>query len=181
MGTLLASRQLSGVDLKPLDVPQEATGKYQLVVEWNGVVTSSRTGGFKIGVGIEGTLASLFVDGKPVAQEFAFGGQGAQAKVGRIRLEQGKKVTLKVEYAQTISGPIRAQLIWSKHDPKPTPDVVAAAKDADIIVAVLGITSELEGEEMPVSEEGFKGGDRTRLSLPNPEEELLEAVEATAI
>jgi beta-glucosidase len=177
--TLLASRQLSGVDLKPEDVPQEATGKYPLVVEWNGFVTPSETGEFNIGVRIEGTFASLFVDGKPVAQEFAFGGQGAQAKVGRIRLEQGKKVTLKVEYAQTISGPIRAQLIWSKHDPKPTPDVVAAAKDADIIVAVLGITSELEGEEMPVSEEGFKGGDRTSLSLPKPEEELLEAVAAT--
>jgi beta-glucosidase len=44
---------------------------------------------------------------------------------------------------------------------------------------VLGITSELEGEEMPVSEEGFKGGDRTSIDLPKPEEELLEAVTAT--
>jgi len=87
-------------------------------------------------------------------------------------------VSLKVEYAQTNSGPMRAQLIWSKYDPKPTPDVVAAAKDADVAVAVLGITSELEGEEMPVSEEGFKGGDRTSLGLPKPEEELLEAVGA---
>src|SRR6266513_50013 len=38
-----------------------------------------------------------------------------------------------------------------------------------------GITSELEGEEMPVSEEGFKGGDRTSIDLPKPEEDLLEA------
>ena len=44
---------------------------------------------------------------------------------------------------------------------------------------MLGITSELEGEEMPVSEEGFKGGDRTSIDLPKPEEELLEAVTAT--
>jgi beta-glucosidase len=44
---------------------------------------------------------------------------------------------------------------------------------------VLGITSELEGEEMPVDEEGFKGGDRTSLDLPKPEQELLEAVAAT--
>jgi len=41
-----------------------------------------------------------------------------------------------------------------------------------------GITSELEGEEMPVSEEGFKGGDRTSIDLPKPEEDLLEAVAA---
>ena len=44
---------------------------------------------------------------------------------------------------------------------------------------MLGITSELEGEEMPVDEEGFKGGDRTSLDLPKPEQELLEAVSAT--
>jgi beta-glucosidase len=32
---------------------------------------------------------------------------------------------------------------------------------------------------MPVDEEGFKGGDRTSLDLPKPEQELLEAVSAT--
>jgi beta-glucosidase len=31
---------------------------------------------------------------------------------------------------------------------------------------------------MPVSEEGFKGGDRTSIDLPRPEEELLEALAA---
>jgi beta-glucosidase len=43
----------------------------------------------------------------------------------------------------------------------------------------LGITSELEGEEMPVSEDGFKGGDRTSIDLPKSEEDLLESVTAT--
>jgi beta-glucosidase len=43
----------------------------------------------------------------------------------------------------------------------------------------VGITSELEGEEMKVTEPGFKGGDRTSLDLPKPEQELLEAVAAT--
>ena len=71
-----------------------------------------------------------------------------------------------------------AQLIWSKYDPRPSPEAIQAAKGADVVVAVLGITSELEGEEMPVSEEGFKGGDRTSIDLPKPEEDLLEAVAA---
>ena len=39
--------------------------------------------------------------------------------------------------------------------------------------------AELEGEEMPVTEEGFKGGDRTSLDLPKPEQQLLEALAAT--
>ncbi len=101
------------------------------------------------------------------------------AKVGRVHLEQGKKVAIKVNYAQSTPGPTQAQLIWSKYDPKPSPEAIAAAKNADVVIAVLGITSELEGEEMPVSEEGFKGGDRTSLDLPKPEQELLEAVAAT--
>ena len=174
--TLLATKQLSGVDLKPEDVPQEAKGKYPLIVEWNGFLTPTETGEFNIGVRIEGSFGKVSVDGKPVAQEFTLGGQGAHAKVGHIRFEQGEKVMLKVEYARMSPGPMRAQLIWSKYDLKPTPDAVGAAKDADVVVAVLGITSELEGEEMPISEEGFNGGDRTSLDLPRPEEELLEAV-----
>ncbi len=69
--------------------------------------------------------------------------------------------------------------MWSKVDLKPQPAAIDAAKDADVVVAVVGITSELEGEEMQVQEEGFKGGDRTSLDLPKPEEELLEALAAT--
>ncbi|MGD0548271.1 MAG: glycoside hydrolase family 3 C-terminal domain-containing protein, partial [Terracidiphilus sp.] len=63
-----------------------------------------------------------------------------------------------------------------KIDLKPRPEALAAAKEADVVVAVVGITSELEGEEMKVEEPGFKGGDRTSLDLPKPEEELLQFV-----
>ena len=48
----------------------------------------------------------------------------------------------------------------------PDPAAVAAAKNADVVIAVVGITSRLEGEEMPVSQPGFSGGDRTSLDLP---------------
>jgi beta-glucosidase len=69
-------------------------------------------------------------------------------------------------------------LVWSKVDLSPQPAAVEAAKAADVVIAVVGITSELEGEEMQVNEPGFKGGDRTSLDLPKPEQDLLEAVAA---
>jgi beta-glucosidase len=47
------------------------------------------------------------------------------------------------------------------------------------VIAVVGITSQLEGEEMPVTEPGFLGGDRTSIDLPQPEENLVEAMAAT--
>jgi beta-glucosidase-like glycosyl hydrolase len=61
----------------------------------------------------------------------------------------------------------------------PDPAAVAAAKNADIVIAAVGITSRLEGEEMPVEQPGFLGGDRTSLDLPKPEEDLVQAVAAT--
>jgi beta-glucosidase len=54
-----------------------------------------------------------------------------------------------------------------------------AAQSSDVVVAVVGITSELEGEEMKVDVEGFNGGDRTSIALPKPEEELLAKLAAT--
>jgi beta-glucosidase len=46
-------------------------------------------------------------------------------------------------------------------------------------VLVLGISAGLEGEEMNVNVEGFRGGDRTDIGLPKPQEALLKAVVAT--
>jgi beta-glucosidase len=47
-----------------------------------------------------------------------------------------------------------------------------------VVIAVVGITSRLEGEEMPVSVPGFQGGDRTSLDLPGPEQDLVRAIAA---
>ncbi len=178
-GPVLATRQVAAPDLTADSFPQEVAGKFPLMVEWNGFLEPPETGEFNLGVSAEGTFASLTVDGKQIAQEFVMNQPGSHAKVGHIRLERGKKVAIKLVFAQIKPGPARAQLIWSKYDPTPDPAAVAAAKNADVVVAVLGITSQLEGEEMPVSEEGFKGGDRTSLDMPKPEQQLLEALVAT--
>jgi beta-glucosidase len=178
-GTILATRDVPTVDLKAEDIPQEASGKYPMRTEWNGFLTPTETGDYSLGVRFQAGFAKVSVNEKPVAQGWAGADDVGEAKVGHVHLEQGKKVSLKVEYSKPNAGPIRGQLIWSKYDPRPSPEAIAAAKAADVVVAVLGITSELEGEEMPVSEEGFKGGDRTSMDLPKPEEELLETVTAT--
>jgi beta-glucosidase len=176
--TVLATRSVSTVDLKAGDIPSEAVSKSPLLVQWNGFLTPTESGEYRIGLRFEGGFASVWVDGKQVAQGWGGGGQ-VEAKVGRVHLEQGKKVAIKVNYALGNGELKLAQLIWSKYDPKPSTDAIEAAKNSDVVIAVLGITSELEGEEMPVDEEGFKGGDRTSLDLPKPEQELLEAVSAT--
>ena len=161
-------RTATTVDLKPEDIPEKAKGKYPSRVEWNGFVTPPETSDYSIGVRFQGGFASVLVGGKPVTR--GWGGDEVQAKVGHVHLDQGTKVPIRVIYSQNNEGPVRVQLIWSKYDIKPTAEAIAAARNADVVIAVLGITSELEGEEMPVNEEGFKGGDRTSIDLPKPEE-----------
>ncbi|MFP5238155.1 MAG: glycoside hydrolase family 3 C-terminal domain-containing protein [Acidobacteriota bacterium] len=56
---------------------------------------------------------------------------------------------------------------------------VEAAKEADVVVAFVGLSPNLEGEEMPIKIPGFSGGDRTSIDLPEPQEKLLQAVAAT--
>jgi beta-glucosidase len=58
----------------------------------------------------------------------------------------------------------------------PDPAAVTAARNADVVIAAVGITSRLEGEEMKVDYPGFLGGDRTDLRIPGPEEALLREV-----
>ena len=58
-------------------------------------------------------------------------------------------------------------------------EAVARAKQADVVVAFVGLSPQLEGEEMPIKIDGFDGGDRTSLDLPAPQQKLLEALSAT--
>jgi len=51
-----------------------------------------------------------------------------------------------------------------------------AAEEADAVVLFLGLNANLEGEEMRVDVPGFKGGDRTTIDLPAPQEALLERI-----
>jgi beta-glucosidase len=62
---------------------------------------------------------------------------------------------------------------------EPLTAAVTAAQRADVVVAVVGITSKLEGEEMKVDVPGFKGGDRTSLNLPEEEAALLGALKGS--
>lgn len=55
---------------------------------------------------------------------------------------------------------------------------VEAARKADLVVMVAGLSAHIEGEEMKVNAEGFAGGDRTSLDLPAPQEQLLQRVQA---
>ena len=74
-----------------------------------------------------------------------------------------------------------AKFVWSypHFTERQIDEAVSTARQADVAIVVLGISAALEGEEMTVRTEGFRGGDRTDISLPKGQEALLKAVNAT--
>jgi beta-glucosidase len=70
-------------------------------------------------------------------------------------------------------------LKWEAPPQAQLDEAVARAKEADVVVAFVGLSPQLEGEEMPIKIDGFDGGDRTSLDLPAPQQKLLEALAAT--
>ena len=56
---------------------------------------------------------------------------------------------------------------------------IEAARQADLVVFVGGLSPRIEGEEMKIRAEGFSGGDRTLIDLPSPQRQLLERVQTT--
>ena len=176
-GTMLATRTMGMIDLKAQDIPPEAANTYPLSVEWDGFLSVDKSGEYSIGVRGTGNFAMVLIGGKPLAMQY-LNSDVPQTRMAHVHVERGNKTAIRVVYRLTKAGPVQAQLIWAKYDPRPSPAAIEAAKSADVVVAVMGITSELEGEEMPVSEEGFKGGDRTSIDLPQPEQDLLQTLVA---
>ncbi len=57
-------------------------------------------------------------------------------------------------------------------------EALDAAGKADVVIMCMGITPRLEGEEMRVTVDGFRGGDRTRIDLPDVQQELIREIHA---
>ncbi len=171
--TPLTSRVEPSLSLNASNLPEQAKGKSPLSVKWTGFLNPDKTGDYLVGIKANG-FARLTLGDDQVAQVF-----GSGTRLGSIHLEKGSPLKLEVTFGHFGGGQPEAQLVWAPESHVPDPAAIAAAKDADVVIAVVGITSRLEGEEMPVNQPGFLGGDRTNIEMPQPEEDLVEAVAST--
>jgi beta-glucosidase len=142
---------------------------------FTGTLTPDESGTYEIGMGTANT--KLWLDDKLIVDNTVSQDTQRGPKTIEMALHKGQAYALRIE--QTPSRGTLVRLVWRRIEANPQADAVAAAKKADVVIAVVGITSQLEGEEMNVNLPGFKGGDRTSLDLPKDEEDLLKAVMAT--
>lgn len=143
-------------------------------VVWTGYLVAPETGSYRLGV--SGVRGELTVGGKPAIQAAAYSKWGEPLTLGEVRLEKGQRYPLRF-HAETGSTGVPG-LYWKRISTDPDADFKAGTTDADVIVAVVGLTADLEGEEMAVQVEGFSGGDKTSLDLPADQRRLLERAKA---
>jgi len=141
-------------------------------VRWTGFLTPTHSGTYRFST--TGHTNQLWLDGKLLVDDRA---QEGSAPEPVMKLERGHRYALRLDSVVQDDG--GAQLFWLPLIPDALAAAVEATADADVIVAVVGITSQLEGEELHVKIPGFSGGDRTSLDLPKEEEDLLKRLKAT--
>ena len=150
-------------------------------VRWTGSFRPPRSGTYWLG--LIGTMRfQLFLDDSLVVRSVypTHDGEFPDPRPVRsepLRLEAGRSYRLRVD-AQESYGDAQLHLLWSTPHEMLETDALRAAGEADVVVLCLGLTAQLEGEEMRVEIEGFRGGDRTRLDLPAPQQQLLERIVA---
>ncbi|MFZ1141768.1 MAG: glycoside hydrolase family 3 C-terminal domain-containing protein [Candidatus Sulfotelmatobacter sp.] len=144
-------------------------GMKDFSARWTGFLTPSESGSYQLG--LVGSMNRMWLDGKLIVDDAVLHDPNSQGIT--IALEKGHRYAVKIEY---LRGGFGTKLVWLPVSADPSFEAASAARQADVVVAVVGITSRLEGEEMKVDVPGFKGGDRTSLNLPAEEEALLGAL-----
>ena len=93
-----------------------------------------------------------------------------------FQVEAGKKYKIEIRYAQLNNWEANIEFNFGKEVDVDFTGLINKLKGVDVVVYAGGLSTMLEGEEMPVSYPGFKGGDRTNIDLPLVQRNCLKAL-----
>ena len=93
-----------------------------------------------------------------------------------IQAEKGKTYNIEVRFQFVKTWNANLKINIAKELPIDYQQIIALLKGINKVVFCGGISAALEGEEMPVQIEGFKGGDRTSIELPKVQRNFLKAL-----
>ena len=171
--TPVVTRRESSVGGHSLDLA--AVSDHHRVV-WSGYLVPDETGLYRLG--ISGYMnGRMKLDGKPFL-DLGDAPWGSLPTMKSLTLTKGHRYPIEIT-GEAQTGDAGVGFVWKRISADPAGDVRQAAADADVLIAVVGLTSDLEAEESPVQIPGFKGGDKTSLDIPADQQQLLEEAKAT--
>jgi len=155
-------------------------------IRWSGTLTPPGPGDYTLGIDEPHCYPCenhetfhVYLDGKLVLSSTSYNRSPAPGTF-QVRFTDRRPHSFRLEYSHR--SPLfgaGVTLVWKPPVPILREQAVRVAERADVIVAFVGLSPHLEGEEMPLHIPGFDGGDRTSLGLPQVQEELLQALAAT--
>ena len=95
-----------------------------------------------------------------------------------LKAEKGQQFQIEVRFQTVKTWGASMKIDVARELPIDYSETIAKLKGIDKVIFCGGIAPSLEGEEMPVNIEGFKGGDRTSIELPKVQREFLKALKA---
>ena len=169
-------------------------GKFS--VRWSGTITPPKPGTYEIGFRMTARKdrpipnIKVWIDDQLVVTPELAGINAANTAVCSAGNCEQKSNKIEVVFADTAPRRVRIDYVRSMDDRASalewvTPQdalvdsAVAAAAASDVVVALVGLSPDLEGESMKVDYPGFRGGDRITLGLPESQRRMLAAVKAT--
>ena len=145
---------------------QNFSGKYETVFKPN------ETGEVVFRIEARGRF-NLLVNGDTLYKPRRFGFRSVRVP---LEVEAGKEYKIEASFRQIGNWPAGLNLDFGKEVPVKFDALINKLKDVDLVIFVGGISSRLEGEEMPIDLPGFKGGDRTNIELPAIQRKCLEEI-----
>jgi beta-glucosidase len=160
--------------------PREGLDDDNFSVRWTGELVPDKTAVYQLGF-ISTCNTRLYLNDSIITKTiYHFRdeyGDPRLRKSNQMRLEAGKKYKIMLEIAESYAD-AQIQLLWARPQPELKKEALEVAKQADVIVMCMGLTARMEGEEMDVKIDGFRGGDRTKIELPSTQVDLIKSIHA---
>lgn len=143
-------------------------------VRWTGYLSAPTTGTYQLGA-IGMNAFELYLDGKQIVRYNNI--HESSYTYAPVEMEAGKLYAIRLDYHEFVND-ASIRLVWAHGSPNLEQEALEAAKQADAVVLMMGLSPRLEGEEMKVPVEGFQGGDRLTLNIPAVQQDLMEKIAA---
>ena len=158
-------------------------------VRWTGFISVPAPGTLQFGFSMahcstceDAETVRVWLDGKPVYEFIHTPTHGRRAPTPPFTMtfSDARPHPIRIEYSHD-SPHFGAGLTFTWEPPLDVlrDQAVEVARKSNLVIAFLGLSPEIEGEEMPVHLGGFDGGDRSAIELPAAQDKLVDALAAT--
>ncbi|GGA03628.1 glycoside hydrolase family 3 protein [Dyella caseinilytica] len=161
--------------------PTDSLHASRYAVRWRGELLPPGAGDYTLAVHVDRCFdcaghdtVRLYVDDRLVID-----GRGSDATMpANLHFENTRAHSIRLELVHGGQDQ-GVRLQWLAPADAQLAEAEAATKQADAVVAFVGLSPDVEGEELKIDVPGFNGGDRTNIGLPASQQALLERVAAS--